>query len=129
MWTKADLDRETRWSRHYSKKPERRQHYGESRFMDGSATITLAELEAHWSEWPDHERMDFSHAFGTWGQKVPERLAILRFLVANGDHQHCWWAIALPVGRELPPEESVPILRRWCESAEVGSAANYFQAI
>lgn len=128
MWTEADFDYETRWTRHYSKKPERRLHYIQSRFMDGSTTITLAELERDWAKWSDREKMDFAHSFATWG-RVPDREAILRFLVGNGDHRTCWWAIAQSVARELPVDESVPIIRRWCESCEVGQGANYYQAI
>ena len=129
MWTEADFDYETRWTRHYSKKPHRRMRYSESRFMDGSATITLAELERDWAKWTDSEKMDFSHSFATWGRDVPERAEILRFLVANGDHESCWWAIAMSIAIEFPVEESVPVIRAWCESSKVGHAANYHQAI
>ncbi len=110
------------------RKPERLYRYSESRFMDDSATVTLAELQRDWNAWPKHEKVDFAQSFSAWG-RIAEREPILRFLVAHGDHETSWPSIAQSVACEFPVVESVPILRRWCESCQVGHGANYYQAI
>jgi hypothetical protein len=126
MWTKNDIIRETRWSRVYAKPDKPRHHYHESRFRDGTATITLDELQHDWDKWPEAEKIDFCQSL-VWLQ-IPERKDILRFLVGHGD---CcaWSAIALLVALDLPPHEAVPALGMRCQSCEVGSGANYYQAI
>jgi len=126
MWSKNDIIRETRWSRVYAKPDKPLHQYVESRFMDGTATITLDELQRDWQSWPEGDKIDFCQSLA-WAQ-VPDRIDILRFVIDHGDH--CTWLpIALLVAHELPPEESVPALRRWCESCEVGRGANYYQAV
>jgi hypothetical protein len=126
MWSKNDIIRETRWSRVYAKADKPRHQYLESRFMDGSATITLEELQRDWRKWPEDEKIDFCQSL-VWAP-TPERKDILRFVIDHGDHR-AWSAIALLVALELSPQESVPALRRWCESCEVGRGANYYQAV
>jgi hypothetical protein len=123
MWSKNDLIRETRWSRVYGDKSHQ---YRESRFRDGSATITLEELKHDWHKWPEGEKIDFCQSL-VWA-RIPERKDILRFVIDHGDH-YTWSAIALLVAMELPPCESVPPLRMWCQSCDVGSGANYYQAV
>jgi hypothetical protein len=126
MWTPDKLIAETRWSRVY-----RAGEYGryiQSRFDDGTATVTLDELRRDWHSWPELERVDFCQSFSLWGDAVPDRDNILRFLVASGDHR-TWPSIAQAVARELPAEESIPTLRRWCETCGVGRGANYYQAV
>lgn len=116
---------ETRWSRHYYN-AEQRHGYLESRFSDGSATISLAQLEPDWPRWSTQEKLDFCLSFAH--AKVPDRKDIIRFLIKNGDHD-TWATIALWVGLELPAAESFLTLRTWCYSSPVGRGANYFQAI
>ena len=53
-----DLYNETRWSRHY-KSPDGKRGYRESKFMDGSASITLGQLQVEWPSWNASERLDF----------------------------------------------------------------------
>src|SRR5688572_793689 len=112
MWTKEDVIHESRWSRLYAKASKPKHQYGESRFMDGSAMITLDELKRDWHKWPENEQIDFCQSF-VWA-KIPERNDILRFIVANGNH-HAWAAVALQVATDLPAHESIPALRAWCE--------------
>jgi hypothetical protein len=126
MWTENDIIRETRWSRVYAKPDKPRYRYIESRFRDGTASITLDELQRDWHKWPEDEKIDFCRSL-VWAQ-VPDRKDILRYLIDHGDH--CTWAaIALLVALELPSHESIPALKRWCESCDVGRGANYYQAI
>jgi hypothetical protein len=98
-----------------------------SHFSDGDATITLDELRRDWHNWPALERIDFCQSFCN-SARVPERVDILRFIVAHGEHDS-WSAIALSVAQELPLEESLPVLRLWCQTCEVGCGANYYQAV
>src|SRR5262245_619819 len=123
MWSKKDMVRESRWGRHYTS-PDGTHSYFESRFMDGSASITFAELKATWDQWPDAEKWDFCHGL-SW-VKTPERPDMVRFLVENGDHG-VWSAIALLVASDLRPEESLPILQGWCQTG--AHTTNYYQAI
>jgi hypothetical protein len=59
---------------------------------------------------------------------VPERRDILRYLIRSGDWEH-HATLALPIAIHLPPEESVPILKQWCQTARIGKGANFFQAL
>ena len=118
------LVRETPWLRHYTEGQVGT--FVDSRFRDGSATITLAELKRQWPRWTSAERSDFCLAF--WHGDVPERCDILRFLIENGDSSnHCM--LALQIAVHLPAEESVPILIRWCEATTIGQGANFLQAL
>src|SRR5215471_11629635 len=56
------LERETRFIRYYPN-PEPRQpregdHLEILRFVDGSASLTLSQLENEWDSWTEHDRMD-----------------------------------------------------------------------
>jgi len=120
------LDRETRWSRLYQSADGRCTRF-ESRFLDGTATVTLGELQEEWPRWNEHERLDFCQAFAC-GADVPGRENILRFLVRHADHiVHS--TVALSVAMWLPAREAVSILKEWCLTGEVGQCANYFQAL
>lgn len=116
---------ETRWSRIHEDR-ESGSRFVESRFRDGSATITLKELTNEWHKWSAEERLDFCRSF-LWAQ-VPDRQDILRFVIDNGDHNE-WATIASMVPLELPPDESIRTLKNWCTSCEVGRGSNYYQAV
>jgi hypothetical protein len=53
---------ETRWSRRYRSADGRFERF-DSRFLDGTATVTLNEVQAEWPRWNEQEKLDFSHAF------------------------------------------------------------------
>jgi hypothetical protein len=125
MWPKYELIHETRWTRTYA--VGEKSQYVQSRFQDGDATITLAELEREWPTWSLLERIDFCQSYCN-SARMPERADVLRFVVAHGDHI-CWPAIALSVARELPLEEAMPALRSWCLTCQIGRGANYYQAV
>jgi hypothetical protein len=116
---------QTRWTWGFARPGARRPGIFQSRFMDGTASITLDELRRDWGEWPERERLDFCQSYRSGQECDPD---ILRFLIANGDHA-TWPCIAFRVARDLLVEESVPALREWCESCEARRGANYYQAI
>lgn len=118
------LVRETPWLRHYA--GDQVGTFVDSRFRDGSATISLAELKRRWPRWTSSERNDFCLAF--WHGDVPERCDILRFLIQNGDSTN-HSLLALQIAVHLPAGESVPILARWCKTSAIGEGANFFQAL
>src|ERR1700675_3656548 len=94
---------ETRWTRCYAANDELGGVIENSRFFEGDAHITLAELKESWHGWQEDEKIDFCQSFCS--ARVPERLDIFRFLIASGDHS-TWRAIAHAITRELPAEES-----------------------
>jgi hypothetical protein len=125
---KMSLETETRWSRSYRSADG---HFSSfrSRFLDGTATVTLAELKTEWPRWKDHERLDFCCAFAC-GADVPERDDILRFLIGHSQTNDCVrMTIALNVAMYLPAKEAVPVLEDWCLMSDVGQCANFFQAL
>lgn len=119
----TQLVRETRWSREY--------HYADgtlalhdSRFRDGSATISHRQLSQEWGTWPDQEKLDFCKSFAHYrGRELAE---MLRFLVANGNDL-IWQTIAISVAMTLPANEAVSFLRDRIDKSESGTRANYFQ--
>jgi hypothetical protein len=99
----------------------------ESRFLDGTAAITLAELQKLWPSWNEDERLDFCRALAC-GADVTDVQSILRFLIMHSDR--CVRStIALNVAMRLPAEEAVLVLKGWCLADEIGQCANYFQAL
>jgi hypothetical protein len=120
------LASETRWSRLYRSADGRFERF-ESRFSDGTATVTLAELQADWPHWNEDERLDFCHSF-VCTVDVSDREEILRFLVQDSEPA-VRMTIALSVAKYLPPQEAVQVLKEWCQTGEPGRCANYFQAL
>ena len=120
--------RETRWSRTRGYSDETTTYTSfESKFLEGTASITLAELSQLWLAWNTEEKLDFSLAIAC--DESLKHAEVLRFLMKNGDHV-VWSTIAPSVARGLPKKESLPFLRARCEETEVGTAgANYYQAL
>ncbi len=125
MNPKHKLISETRWSRHYHD-PGTKANTLVNRFWEGTATITLAELERDWHRWPSDEQQDFARSFHV--DLLPEGEGILRFLIEHGDHR-IWPEIALNVASKLPVEESIFVLGHWCKSCDLGQGADYYVAI
>ncbi len=117
--------RETRWSREYHN-ADQSESFLDSRFRDGSASITLDELTRDWPAWTNHEKVDFCQSFIHYQGR--QRAKILRFLMCDGNH-YVWSVIAASVARTLPIKESLPFLRECCEDCDIGRGANYFQAL
>lgn len=120
------LSRETRFSRTYH--PADRKTCREiSRFMDSSASITLAQLKSEWSGWTEAERIDFCEACG-WLNEQQDFPDMLRFILQNGDLEN-WSAIALSVGSHLPQDEAFNTLVQILRGAGAGTKSNIAQAI
>jgi hypothetical protein len=125
MWTEDQIELETRWSRTYAN-DSKTYRYFESKFLDGSVSITLDELTTSWPLWSDSERLDFCNAIHC---APPDDSAdIFRFL-ANDQTDHVRSTIASCVALLIPPEESVPMLVNWAQAAPPGHRANYLQAL
>src|SRR4051812_23771852 len=127
-WDKSlmKLVRETRWYREYRQEGIEA-IYVESRFRDGSASITLAELEAEWSGWSSWQRQDLAQQF-CFASRPPEHLGIVRFMMRHGDVS-TWSAIASAVVHWLPHEESVPFILHAYSVCDPTKAANIVQAL
>jgi hypothetical protein len=121
------LRRESRFSRSYYS-DEHKTGCEESRFNDGSASITALELEQDWDKWTEDMRTDFCHSCGLLELQAdfPE---MLRFIMEHGGPEQ-WAGIASSVARLLPRDEAFDTLVRALHNAELGpSAANIAQAI
>ena len=97
-----------------------------SRFMDGSATTTLWQLQLNWWRWNRLHRIEFCNACA-WLDTNPEFPKILRFLMYVGDHTVCS-AIAVLVAETLPKNEAFALLLRALKRTSENSA-NIAQAI
>lgn len=120
------LRRETRFHRIYSLAGSKTE-FIYSRFMDGSSSITLAELEREWPRWREHERRDFCNAC-SWLYEQSDFPDMLRFIMQHSGSDE-WSAIALSVGCRLPQDEAFDILLRAMRTMNIGEAGNIAQAI
>ena len=118
------LVRESRWSREYQNEAGT-ESFLESRFLDGSANISLSQLQTQWCDWTIEEQLDFCQAFNHYQGR--EHKELLRYLNTHGD-ERVWQSIAISIAIHLPVEEAVKFLRDKIKDAKTGSAANLFQA-
>jgi hypothetical protein len=119
------LVKESRWSRQYEMDDLQTKLY-ESKFADGSATITVNELTDEWGGWSVVERADFCQAVTQ--AKFPQLADILRFIMDQGDLASLE-AVANSIARNLPAEEAVPFLTDICKTVPVGKGAKFYQAL
>jgi hypothetical protein len=123
--SKMKLVRETRWHREYEL-DEPNHLFQESKFADGSASITLEQLEREWPTWSAWERIDFCYELSPPGCAcMPE---VLRFVMQYGDYE-TWSGIAADIVHHLPREEAVPFLLRVCRNCPPEDASNLSQAL
>ena len=118
------LVKETRWSRRFASLDGRRIVL-KSRLEDGSASITLTQLDADWSSWTREERGDFCNSIR--GLRGPIRIDVLRFLIKNADAD-LLRNVAMELV-DLPSVEIVPAFSRWIQDSAPGRATNYVQAL
>jgi hypothetical protein len=118
------LLREKRWSREFGTEQST---LIISRFVDGSATISLAELRGEWSQWTRAERLDYAvNSSPLEGMAdFPDQL---RFVVSNGGPEE-WSAVASSIARCLPTDEAFGILTSFLDETPQGSRSNLYQAI
>jgi hypothetical protein len=98
-----------------------------SRFMDGSASITTAELQREWPAWSDELRFSFCQAL-CWLYEQSDFPDIMRFTMQHASAKD-WSAIAVTVACRLPPDEVFEFLTKALHSAGIGHSSNIIQAI
>jgi len=119
------LQRETRFLRNYYSS-EHKLGYQISRFMDGTASMTVAQLQSEWARWEEHERLEFCQ-MSTWLHEQPDYPDMLRFIMEHSGPRE-WSAIALDVAGQFPVE-GFDVLLRWLRSSQTKSRGNLIQAI
>ncbi len=100
-----------------------------SRFVDGSVTVTLAQLPTEWAAWTEHDRMDFCRSIDDLQLlEQPDLPAMVEFIVhhANYDELSC---VAPCVPRIFPQEEAFRLLLVALENSAIGHGTNIVQAI
>jgi hypothetical protein len=122
------LEKETRWSRVY-RKPNGDHVFEFSRFMDGSATFTVNEIETKWETWSSAEQLNFCQAvsFG-WINDQPYALELFRFLWRFANEQ-IGSAIALASATVFPREEAFQLLKNFAAKISLSHVSNALQAI
>ena len=120
------LSRETRFSRHYDS-ADRKRGTTISRFMDGSASITLAKLVQDWPTLTERDRMDFCQSC-CWLRGQADFPDMLRFLIEHGRADE-WSALALPIAANLRRDEAFEFLVGALHKTRVGKRSNFAQAI
>jgi hypothetical protein len=125
---KMALYRETRFSRSYNSK-EPRMGCEVSRFMDGSASIMVGELQSEWPAWTDEQRLDFCQSCA-WLNKQSDFPDMLRYIMKQGGQDE-WSGIANSVASALPCEEAFQLLlgALHASDAALGSRSNIVQGI
>ncbi len=120
-----ELVKETRWSRHFED-PLMEMKVTESKFRDGSASISLNDLRMGWSLWSQEEQQDFSHAVteATFDY-LPD---VYRFIMKHGDVD-CWGAIAAWVPRKVSEEEALDWLSSIIQDVPLGKGEKFYQAM
>jgi hypothetical protein len=95
--------------------------------MDGSASMTLGELEREWPAWTKLERLDFLNACA-WLDKQQDFPDMLRFIFREGEPRD-WSAIALSTASHLPTDEAFNLLVRGLRAPQLRGKSNFAQAI
>jgi hypothetical protein len=98
-----------------------------SRFVDGSASISVSELHQEWPGWTEDMRSDFCQSSG-WLDEQSDFPEMLRFIMRHGAPEH-WSAIALSVASRVPRNEAFDVLVGALGSTEIGLGSNIAQAI
>jgi hypothetical protein len=120
---------ETQFSRHYSSSdPNKPCAAHVSRYMDGSASMTLEQLQREWLIWTGHERQDFCQS-AVWLYKQADYSDLLRFIAGRGDRGQWVSSISVLIGTSLPSGEAFPFLVRALEAQDEGRCANILQGI
>src|SRR5205809_311898 len=93
------LWRERRFSRSYHS-DQHKMGSQVSRFMDGSASITVSELQREWHTWTEDQRMDFCQSC-CWLHEQPDFADMLRFIMQHAAPDE-WSGVAMSVASQLP---------------------------
>jgi hypothetical protein len=124
--TRMALSGEDRFVREYREEGTQNFHMV-SRFMDGSATMTAAELQREWPAWPHRDRIDFCQNCA-WLKDQEDFPGMLRFIAVKADPEE-WSGIAQSIAVALPSDESFPLLTGALRRMEIEQSANIIQGI
>jgi hypothetical protein len=126
------LQYETRFLRHFRATDQLLPHQTEmviSRFVDGSASVTLPQLEAEWSAWTAPDRMDFCCSLDDLQLlEQPDLPAMVRFIVHHATPDELV-SVASSVGRICRPDEVFELLLVALRNSAIGKTSNIIQAI
>lgn len=123
---RTPLSGESRFSRNYHSTKHKR-GTTVSRLMDGSASITLSQLQSEWPTWTEGDRTDFCQNCD-WLRGQTDFPDMLRFIMRHGDSCDCC-GIASSIAVSLPSEEAFDFLRRTLQITQIGQGSNIVQAI
>ena len=125
---RAPLSFESRFSRSYSHHSDgQKTTHTLSRFMDGSASITVNQLQREWPNWTEHLQIDFCQSC-YWLDFQDDFPEMLRYIMRHGGPRQ-WSAIALQVAHKLPQQEAFDFLVQALRKMDVGRSSNIIQAI
>jgi len=126
------LEYETRFLRHFCATDQLLPHRTEmviSRFVDGSASVTLPQLEAEWSAWTAPDRMDFCCSIDDLQLlEQPDLPAIVRFIVHHAAPEELS-SVAPSLCRIFRPDEAFELLLVALKNSAIGKSSNIIQAI
>lgn len=123
---KLPLWREKRFSRSY-RSGDKTHIHEISRFMDGSASITAADIAREWSSWDEKTKIGFCQNC-CWLERQNDFPEILRFILGHGDDT-AWSGIAISIATVLPQEEAFQSLVAKLSIMDLRCAVNITQAI
>ncbi|MGI8966413.1 MAG: hypothetical protein ACR2H1_10060 [Limisphaerales bacterium] len=121
------LTSETPFSRYYHSGDRKTGGCNVSRFMDGSASMTLAVLEREWPTWTPDLRADFVRSC-RWLYQQADFAGMLRVIMRHGKPDD-WRGIAVLVATYLFGNEAFPFLIEALQATEIGHCSNIIQAI
>jgi hypothetical protein len=130
--TRIPLAYESRFTRHYLEiKSDVGCHTGVSRFLDGTASITLQQLKEEWSGWNDADRADFCASMPDLQNIGQEDFAqIVRFLLDNADVNILGQVVlGLPRWQTFPPDETFRLLIEVLQRSSQGRTADVIRAL
>jgi len=120
------LRRERRFSRYYYS-DEHKSGAEISRFMDGTAAITAAELKQEWPDWSEDMRLDFTES-STWLRSQTDFPEMLRFVMQHGEPIH-WSGVAQSIASVFSRDEAFTTLLHALQDTGIEHTANLIQAI
>ncbi len=121
------LSVETQFYRYYNSGDPRVMSQYVSRFMDGSASMTLEQLRREWPMWTKLQRSEFCRS-SIWLFKQIDYPDMLRFIIQDGGPDE-WSAAANRIAANLPAEEAFRFLVGAFGAIEVGERSNIIQAM
>ena len=97
-----------RFAREYSSK-EAKAAATISKFQDGTAAITIAQLRSEWIAWSQRDRHEFCSGCA-WLLEQADLPDMLRFVMSQPEPEY-WSSVALAVAHYIPKDEAFALLR------------------